>query len=312
VILYFLAANAIKNERQQKVLLAVMAVAFLLISTRSYRNFVAGDIFNWSQREVGPFWAVGLNANHFGAFICHYWSAFLGLYFFVKDKWIKRLLLGNVLIGIYPLLFSYSRGAYLGALASLTLIGLLKKRILLIFVAVLLVTWQTVLPPSVTDRITMTETESGELESSAAHRLDLWDRAAQLFKEQPLFGAGFGAFGFNVAEGELTDTHNFYIKLLAEQGVIGFGIFLFLLCKALLSGWRLLRDGSSPFQRGLGLAFLACVLSCAVTNLFGDRWSYFALGGYFWILWGATDRGILISQSEYAAEAAERELAPAL
>ena len=133
VILYFLAANAIKNERQQKVLLAVMAVAFLLISTRSYRNFVAGDIFNWSQREVGPFWAVGLNANHFGAFICHYWSAFLGLYFFVKDKWIKRLLLGNVLIGIYPLLFSYSRGAYLGALASLTLIGLLKKRILLIF-----------------------------------------------------------------------------------------------------------------------------------------------------------------------------------
>jgi hypothetical protein len=31
--------------------------------------------------------------------------------------------------------------------------------------------------------------------------------------------------------------------------------------------------------------------------MFGDRWSYFVLGDYFWITWGIVDRGILISEA---------------
>jgi hypothetical protein len=31
--------------------------------------------------------------------------------------------------------------------------------------------------------------------------------------------------------------------------------------------------------------------------MFGDRWSYFVLGDYFWIIWGLVDRGILIAET---------------
>lgn len=34
-----------------------------------------------------------------------------------------------------------------------------------------------------------------------------------------------------------------------------------------------------------------------ITNMFGDRWSYFVLGDYFWITWGLVDRGILIAEA---------------
>jgi putative inorganic carbon (HCO3(-)) transporter len=174
--------------------------------------------------------------------------------------------------------------------------GAVKKRSLLIVVAVVLIGWQTLLPVSVVDRIAMTESTSGEIEGSAAHRLDLWKHALKLFKESPVFGIGFGGFEFTVPEGELTDTHNFYMKTLSEQGVIGMIALSLVLLMALRSGWQLLRIGGSPFHKGLGFGFIVAVIACIISNLFGDRWSYFPLGGYFWIFWGLVDRGILISR----------------
>jgi O-antigen ligase len=168
----------------------------------------------------------------------------------------------------------------------------------LILVIAVLLTWQTILPSSVVSRITMTETETGEIEGSAAHRLDLWEHAMNLFKQNPVFGVGFGGFGLDVPEGELTDTHNFYMKTLAEQGVIGFTVLVAVFFAALRSGWKLMRIGKSSFHKGLGLGFMGCIVALMVTNMFGDRWSYFVLGSYFWIFWGLVDRARLIANTQ--------------
>jgi hypothetical protein len=65
---------------------------------------------------------------------------------------------------------------------------------------------------------------------------------------------------------------------------------------ALRSGQRLFRRGVTPFQKGLGFGFLGCAVAFIITNMFGDRWSYFALGDYFWIVWGLVDSEILMSE----------------
>lgn len=291
IFLYFLSFNILKNEEDQKNVIILIAIVVLFIAIRSYRNFSAGDVFRYDSRAGGPFEAVGLGANHFGAFIAHSCSVFLGLFLFDKNKKRKYLFLTTVLFGLHPLFFSYSRGAYLAFFGAMTIFGLIKKRSLLVVAAIILIAWQSILPPSVVDRITGTKTEEGEIESSAAHRLILWDHAMNLFEQNPVFGVGFGGFGLTVPAGEhLTDTHNFYLKTLAEQGIIGGIFFLSILFKSFLSGWRLLKIGNSPLQQGLGFGFMGCVIACAITNMFGDRWSYFALGGYYWILWGLVDR----------------------
>ncbi len=174
-------------------------------------------------------------------------------------------------------------------------LAVLEKRTLLIGVAVILLAWTTVLPSSVVDRVMMTETASGELEGSASHRFNLWEHAYNLFEQNPVFGIGFGGFGFTVPEGELTDTHNFYMKTLSEQGVIGLILLFIILMMAMRSGWRLYRTGKTPFHQGLGFGFMGTIIACMIANVFGDRWSYFVLGGYFWILWGFVDRGILMT-----------------
>jgi len=304
IFLYFLAINVVKDEDQQKKIVVLMSILILLIAIRSYRNFSGGEAFHYDKRVGGPFEAVGLGANHFGAFIAYCSSFFLGLSLVDPDKRRKLLFWATILFGLHPLFFSYSRGAYLAALCVLAFFGVFKKRRLLVVCVIVLIAWQTVLPASVVDRIMMTETDTGVIEGSAAHRLDLWEHASQLFRENPVFGIGFGGFGFTVPEGELTDTHNFYMKTLAEQGTVGFIILVIIIMKAFLSGWRLHKIATTPFNKGLALGFMGAVIAVMVTNIFGDRWSYFALGGYFWILWGLVDRGIIIARSVNSVESA--------
>ena len=298
IFMYFLALNAIKDERQQKILVIIMSVVVLFVSVRSYRAFTGGEIFSYESRYPGPFWVVLLGANHFGAFMAHYLSVFLGLLLFDDDRRRKLLYLATILFGLHPLFFSYSRGAYMAALGVLTFFGIIKKRSLLVVVLVILISWQAILPLSVIDRIEKSQTDFGELEHSAAVRLDLWDHALKLFEQNPVFGVGFGGFQFSVPEGvHYTDTHNFYLKTLSEQGVIGFTLLLFVLFLAFRSGWRLFKIGKTPFYRGLGFGLVGCIAACIITNMFGDRWSYLVLGSYFWVFWGLVDRGILISQA---------------
>ena len=186
----------------------------------------------------------------------------------------------------------------MAALGVLTFFGIIKKRSLLVVVLVILIFWQAILPLSVIDRIKKSQTDFGEIEHSAAVRLDLWDHALKLFEQNPIFGVGFGGFQFSVPEGvHYTDTHNFYLKMLSEQGVIGITLLLFVLFLAFRSGWRLFKIGKTPFHRGLGFGLVGCIAACIITNMFGDRWSYLVLGSYFWVFWGLVDRGILISQA---------------
>ncbi len=299
--MYLLTFNAIKDDKNQlKTLAVLMAVVVLFISVRSYRSYTAGISFTEDSRAGGPFWMVGLGSNHFGAFVVYCSAMLLGLFFLDDNRRRRMLFLGGVLFSLHPLFFSYSRGAYVAALVILIFFGLVQKRSLFILVFVLVVAWQTVLPSSVVDRISMTttKTEEGQIERSAAVRLGLWDHAWNLFMKNPVIGVGYGGFEFSAPEGELhrwTDTHSYYLKMLSEQGIVGFGLFLTVLVLAFRSGWRLWNAGKEGFEKGLGLGFMGCVLACASTNLFGDRWSYVEMGSYFWIFWGLVDRGILMA-----------------
>lgn len=308
IFLYFLALNVLKEEDHQKQAVLLMTAVILLISVRSFRSFSGGEAFHYDRRVGGPFESVGLGANHLGAFIADYASLVLAFLIVERERLKKVFYAATCAFSLHPLFFSYSRGAYVAAAAAFSFYGLAKKRIFLVAIIVLAVSWQTLLPASVVDRIQMTETEEGELESSAAQRLELWDHAGNLFKENPLFGVGFSGFGFTVEEGSLTDTHNFYMKTLAEQGIIGIALLAIVLLKAFLSGMRLYRKGTTAFQSALGLGFMGTVLAMSVTNVFGDRWSYFVLGGYFWIIWGIVDSSFasLGNGQEAAPIAAER------
>ncbi len=299
IFLYFLVMGAIQDDKQLKNLLLVATAVILFIVVREYRNFAESAAFSYDKRAQGPFWVIGLGSNHLGAFVADYGALLLGLFLCDDNKKRRWLYLATVLFSIHPLFFAYSRGAYAAAFVALVFFGLIKKRSLLILATIIVVSWQTLLPITVAERIAMTETPGGHLEGSAAHRIVLWEYAKTMFEENPIFGIGYGGFGLAVPPDEtLTDTHNFYMRMLSEQGMIGIVLFLMLLMRAFRSGWQLYRMGPTPFFKGLGLGFSGCIVATSVANLFGDRWSYFVLGGYLFVFWGLVDRALLISRSQ--------------
>ncbi len=311
LMLYFITYNALKTEKDQQTAVTLIAAVTLFIAVRELRNFDSGSSFNYAQRAAGPFWIVGLGANHFGAYIAYVGAFITGLLLVDNDWRRKWLYAGTVLALVYPLFDTYSRGAYAAVIAAMGVFGVLRKRLILVGIGVLAFTWTTVLPTAVVDRILMTETPAGQIEESAALRLVLWDRAQELFAQNPIFGIGYHGFAISVRIAGLNNTHNYYLQTACEQGVIGLLFLALLIFAAGSSGWRLYRTGASNFQRGMGLGFIGAVAAMAVSNVFGDRWSYFALGSYFWIFWGLVDRALTSSATVRAAASAVAPAAPA-
>ena len=301
LLLYFLTLNVMKEENDQKNILLIMSLVILFITLRSYRNFTGGVSFDYDKRDPGPFMWVGLGSNHYGAFLSHFGVFFLGLYFYTKEKYKKNIYLATFVLSITALMFTYSRGAYMAILGAFSFFSL-KKRGLIILVVILFFSWQFVLPTSVVDRIGMTEESPGQLDNSSSGRIVLWKLAIELFNQNPIFGVGYDGFGMNVPKGELTDTHNYYLLMLCEQGIIGFILFIITIIKSFHSGLRLFRTSEDTFYKGIGFGFMGCVIACAISNMFGNRWSYFMLGSYFWLLWGLVDRSIIINASRRSNE----------
>jgi len=294
-LLALVVASAIKDKRQVQILLALMVVSVLLVNRSYYSTLSGRDLthFSYSVRDAGPLGYAGVNG--LAAFEAMVASFLLGIYAFTKKIYVKAGILLVVATCCYCLLFSFSRGGYLGLIAGMVAAGLLRSRWLLVVVVVLLVSWQTLLPVAVQQRITMTTAEAEEgqqFDSSAQQRIELWTDAMDLFKQNPITGTGFESYSHMSRVGTFQDTHNYYVKVLAEMGVVGLILFLILLGKLLRDGMRLFLRAPDPFWRGIGLGFTALLASAIVMNFFGDRWTYQQVDGFLWISFGCVIRGL--------------------
>jgi O-antigen ligase len=297
IFLYWLAYSALSRESEARQLIRICVLIVLFMVWREVMNFSAGASFSYGMRSNGPFWIVGLNANHFGAFMAHYGVLALGLFLFAGAGVWKWIYLSAYVGSLYPLLFSYSRGAYLAALAAASALGALRWRVLIVVVGVLLLSWQSLRSESMVERIQMTESQGGELEESAAERLVMWDLAKNLFVEHPVLGIGFNGYFFASEGLPLRNVHNYYLQVAAENGVVGLCILAWLFWRAMRSGWRLYREGGTDFAKGLGFGFTGCVVAVMCTNLFGDRFTHLSLGSFLFLIWGAVDRVLTLCRA---------------
>lgn len=297
--LFFLAAaGAIRTRKEITTLLLTMAACFLMVNRAFHGTMSGRDLSNFSYgvRDAGPLGGAGENGlAAFEATCLLFLIALLG---FNYSRKVKLAIAGLIVTGMYALLFTFSRGGYAAFIVGLAFLGIVSQRKLLIVVGVVLICWQTLLPVSVQQRIMMTYDQSdggGELDQSAQTRVDLWEDAKRLIVSYPVFGTGFETYAYMGRVGGFRDTHNYYIKIMLETGAIGLLIFLFVLWRMFALGYRLFRRaGDDPLLGGLGLGFAALMVGMIFTNVFGDRWSYFQVDGWMWILLGAVVRGLFL------------------
>lgn len=97
-----------------------------------------------------------------------------------------------------------------------------------------------------------------------ADGLSIWSR-------YPIAGVGPGNnYPYMLRYSTLGTSHNQYVNLLMELGLIGFSCFAVFAVRATQSGWRLWRRARDPFHRRLALAWLGLFAAMLVGGFFGD------------------------------------------
>ena len=189
------------------------------------------------------------------------------------------------------LLFSWSRGAWLGFAAGTAVIILFWPRKLWQGVALLGVAGILLLggmqvglvPASITDRLVSFQDDFrlgdvrgvpiNDTNYAVVERLAHWQAALDMAQDDLWLGVGFGNYGVVYPDYMLINwpdalghAHNYYLNLLAEIGVIGLGAYLLLWMAVIWQTIGLLRwlDG---WERGIALGSLGVWTALVVHHL---------------------------------------------
>ncbi|MBV9182615.1 MAG: O-antigen ligase family protein [Acidobacteria bacterium] len=311
-VMMLVAASVVRTSRQTFILLAVMCLAVIQLDRGFWATVSAGDFSQYSNdlRDAGSMGYVG--SNGLAAFEAQFITLLLGLGAFKVPRWQRLAMFGLAGFSAICLIYSLSRGGYAAFLAGWLFIGVVRRRTLLVLLVAFLLSWTALVPGAVRQRVFMTQGTGGELDATSQERVVLWRDALEVVRTSPIFGTGYNTYAYMHRVGEWRDTHNIYLKVLVETGLIGLTLLLLVQGKLWWIGWKAYRTVQDPLLRGLGLGLCGWIVSTAVANSFGDAWTFLQVDGYLWLIAGCVCRAIAVQAQAESRPSVENDEAPVL
>jgi putative inorganic carbon (hco3(-)) transporter len=243
-----------------------------------------------------------LGANEMAAFFVTACLVAFGLVIGARVSWgwraVYAMAAGLTAVGV---VLSYSRTAYIAILAGLAVILLLSRiRLKLLLPALaLLVILPVLMPPAAVERFDSISIEEGQRDESTDSRFEFWEEAIHHFKKRPLLGIGFHTFHHAEFSSREMDVHNFFLRELVEKGLLGAVILLGLIwaiSRLLWRGLAIARPGS--WYGGLMLGLAGAWVALLIGNVFGDRFTHYAMIAHFWLYVGLALRGLQLHYAD--------------
>jgi putative inorganic carbon (hco3(-)) transporter len=249
IILMTLVMIVLVSSRQR--LHGVMLVTGVSLGLLAVKDTIFGIRTSGETRVFGPPGSFLTDNNAFGLAI----NVSLPILFFLARaetrRWLRVVLYVCFGCGIVTVLLTYSRGGFVGLAAVLLAITLRSRhKFVAAFVGVAAIfVVLIVAPPAWMDR--MGQLAHGNLDATANQRLVSWGTAWNFSHDYPITGGSFDAlpdvFIYQryqprpLPDGlTASGPHSIYFQLLADQGFVGLGLFLFLMgtCFLTLLGIR--------------------------------------------------------------------------
>lgn len=324
--LYFLIINNISKGKQINYILTIMLIMGGLFGIYGILQYNGVDFSFWKgysgrQKVSGLFG----NVNYFAEYLIMLLPIAVSLFLVSQNKLKKTLLLIGILLMGGSLILTFTRGSYLGFGVSLIFMFLLylshqgknfikenKKTFILLLIAILVVTLLFILPnplnkpgtviSKIKGRISITQVSQ---DSSLKRRVATWKFTSMMIKDHPLLGSGIGTYKYNTLRyqakffdqgqnrtlypyGFADKAHNEYLQLCAEVGIIGLGIFIWLMVSYFNYGLKKLKSIKDEYRQGIIIGLMGAVVAVLVDGIFGFPFHLPATIILFWLVLGLT------------------------
>jgi len=179
-------------------------------------------------------------------------------------------------------------------------------------VAIIIITFLFVVPTplnksgtvfsKIKSRISVTQLTQ---DSSYNRRIAIWKFTGMMIKDHPLLGSGIETYKYNTlryqaeffAQGEnrslyphgfADKAHNENLQLWAELGIIGLGIFIWLIISYFRFGLKILRKIKDEYRQGIIIGLMGAMMAVLIDSIFGFPLHLPATIVLFWLALGLT------------------------
>jgi hypothetical protein len=302
-IFYFTVFYGVREERDFRSLWKALAAALCVANVATITDVVGitdfGVRMGTSGAEADRVFGVFGHANDTGALIVCLLPLVVATGMAARGP-TRVLWYTGVAISLAVLILTVSRGAFVGVVVGYAWAAWLCRRflplsrvggwVLMAVTAVVLVIAVTGLfVPYVADVVgsrllgQSTSIDIGEVSSG---RTNIWANAVSHMLAQPItLLTGFGWYVYDTMF--VYATHNYYLNLWFNLGLVAVGAFLGLLYQAVSTARRAALATSDPQMRREMIAFIFGTLALAVSLVFANLTKPWA---YIWIYFGVTLR----------------------
>lgn len=252
VIMFFLFINALNSERKIRMAIWFIILLTVVLAVQGIDQYEKGigwagqEIMTQTNEKTGEVtrritW-VGImsDPNDLALTYAVAVGFLIALIFGKTGLPVKLIGIPCIAVMLKALMLTASRGGKvtLGACVSFYVLSRFRNRKFAIAIGLILLAVILFVGP-----IKMAGDES------AGGRIQAWYEGFQMLKGAPIFGVGYGMF----MEYHERTAHNTYILVAAEEGLVGFYIFIALIYGVFAGLGRLIKDraGSSPYALGM-------------------------------------------------------------
>ena len=276
------------------------------------------------NRVLGPDGTFFGDNNTLGLALCMALPLLLYLSREEPRRWLKRILRMTFAGSCIAILFTYSRGAFLGLIVIMVVLiwrSPWRLRFAMVVLVVALI-GAPLVPAHLWERIqSISQQEEVETrDTSAAGRLEAWQTAWNIALVRPVTGGGFRVLWnsdvwLNYHEGSflaVRDAHSLYFEVLSEHGFLGLALYLAIVVNTLLTLGRVRRRWRAHAEHGYLSRYAEMTQLSLCPYLVAGAFlgvAYFDL--YFHLVSTSIMLQVLSAQAE-TAPAAEVAAAPAL
>jgi O-antigen ligase len=312
--MYFVIKNIISSPAMVKRCLLALTCSSMVVSIYGiYQNYFGALSTKWQDTEVffeikGRVVSVFENPNVLGEFLVLILPITLALMATAKRPYERFFLFASALAGCWCLVFTWSRGAWIGCIIATVLFLCVSSRYF--FTAGLLsLPWIGAFICLQNDSLILTRlTTFGD--SSTSYRVGIWRGVLRMLKDVGFCGIGIGEGAFEkiypmyALSGIETapHAHNLYLQIAVEMGVLALVMFLAFVFLFAQFSFSFCKTAMSRSNKLLCLGIFCGVLALLVQGMTDYVWYNYRVFLLFWMVVGLGVAHV------YAAKNTEEEM----